>query len=86
MLSIDYYRKIKELFPKEVSKSRYIYIYTIDGVVQQVAFRFRKKNKYCLKRDVPKDVLLLSREQKKLPRNVIVQVCFAPLRFNLLEE
>ena len=84
MLSIDYYHKLKELFPKEVHKSSYIYIYTSDGVVQQVGFRFRKKNHFKLIREVPHHKLLLSREMK-LPRDVIVQVKFNPFTFNLLE-
>ena len=84
MLSINYYHKIKQSFPKEVSKSRYIYIYTTDAIVQQVLFRYRKKNHYCLKRDVPHDKLLLSRD-KQLPKDVIVQVKQAPLEFTLME-
>lgn len=84
MLSVDYYHKLKELYPQDVHKSQFIYIYTMDGVVQKVGFRFRKKNKFKLIDDVPKDKLLLSRELK-LPKAVIVQVSFNPLSFHLLE-
>ena len=84
MLSCDYYQLLCYHFPKEVHKSQFIYIYTTDGVVKHVLFRFRKKNKYSLKHDVPHEKLLLSRD-KQLPKDVIVQVCFAPLKFNLLE-
>ena len=84
MLSIDYYHKLKEQFPQDTHKSTFIYLYTVDGVVAQVGFRFRKKNKFKLIDDVPHDKLLLSRE-KKLPKAVIVQVKFSPLTFNLLE-
>ncbi len=84
MLSIEYYRKLKRLFPYECHKSQYIYIFTVDKVVQQVGFRYRKKNGFKLIREVPNDELLLSRD-KVLPSNVIVQVCFSPLTFNLLE-
>ena len=84
MLSIEYYHKLKELFPQDVHKSSYIYIYTFDEVVQQVGFRFRKKNKFRLVREVPHEKLLLSRD-KVLPKAVIVQICFNPLTFNLLE-
>ena len=84
MLSIEYYHKLKELYPQDVHKSTFIYIYTIDGVVEKVGFRFRKKNKFKLIDEVPKEKLLLSRELK-LPKNVIVQVSFNPLTFKLLE-
>ena len=84
MLSVDYYHKLKDLYRQEVSKSMYIYIYTSDAIVQQVLFRYRKKNKYCLKCDVPHDKLLLSRD-KVLPKDVIVQVKFNPLEFTLME-
>ena len=84
MLSVDYYHKLKYLYRQEVSKSMYIYIYTSDAIVQQVLFRYRKKNKYCLKKDVPHDKLLLSRD-KPLPKDVIVQVKFNPLEFTLME-
>ena len=84
MLAIDYYHKLKELYPQEVHKSTFIYMYTMDGVVEKVGFRFRKKDKFKLVEDAPKDKLLLSRELK-LPRAVIVQVSFSPLAFKLLE-
>ena len=84
MLSVDYYHKLKKLYPQDVHKSQFIYIYTMDGVVQKVGFRFRKKNKFKLIDDVPKDKLLLSRD-KVLPKAVIVQVSFNPLSFHLLE-
>ena len=42
MLAIDYYHKIKDLYHKDVIKSRYIYLYTIDGVVE--------KNWICLQK------------------------------------
>ena len=84
MLSIDYYHKLKELYPQDVHKSQFIYIYTMDGVVEKVGFRYRKKNKFKLIDDMPKDKLLLSRELK-LPQAVIVQISFSPLAFKLLE-
>jgi len=84
MLAVEYYRKLKELYKDEVHKSQYIYIYTMDGVVEKVGFRGRKKNKFKLLEDVPKDKLLLSTELK-LPKSVIVQVSFSPLAFRLLE-
>lgn len=84
MLSIEYYRKLKELYPQYVHKSTFIYIYTEDSVVNKVGFRFRKKNKFKLIEDAPKDKLLLSKELI-LPKNVIVQVSFSPLAFRLLE-
>ena len=84
MLSIEYYHKIKELYRQDVSKSMFIYFYTVDGVVEKVGFRFRKKNKFKLYEDVPHEKLLLSRDLE-LPSAVIVQVSFNPLTFNLLE-
>ena len=84
MLSIEYYHKLKELYPKDVSKSTFIYIYTNDSVVEKVGFRYRKKNKFKLIDDIPHDKLLLSRELK-LPKAVIVQISFSPLAFKLLE-
>ena len=84
MLSVDYYHKLKEMYKQEVHKSQFIYIYTEDSVVNKVGFRFRKKNKFKLVEDVPKDKLLLSRD-KVLPKSVIVQVSFSPLAFKLLE-
>ena len=84
MLSIDYYHKLKDLFPQDVHKSSFIYFYTVENVVQQVGFRYRKKNHYKLVSDVPHEKLLLSRD-KKLPRNVIVQVKTGPLAFDLFE-
>ena len=84
ILSVDYYHKLKELYPQDVHKSTFIYIYTMDGVVEKVGFRFRKKNKFKLIDEVPHDKLLLSRELK-LPKNVIVQISFHPLQFKLLE-
>jgi len=84
MLAVDYYHKLKEMYKQEVHKSQFIYIYTVDGVVEKVGFRFRKKNKFKLFEDAPKDKLLLSRD-KVLPKSVIVQVSFSPLAFKLLE-
>ena len=84
MLSIEYYRKLKELFPQDVHKSTFIYLYTMDNVVEKVGFRFRKKNKFKLVEDIPHDKILLSRELK-LPKAVIVQISFNPLEFKLLE-
>ena len=84
ILSIDYYHKLKEMYPQDVHKSMFIYIYTIDGVVNKLGFRYRKKNKFKLIDEVPHDKLLLSRE-KVLPKNVIVQISFNPLTFKLLE-
>ena len=83
MLAIEYYHKLKQLYHKEVSKSEFIYIYTHECIVTQVMFKTRK-GKYITKTDVPHDKLLLSRD-KKLPVDVIVQVKFGPLRFDLLE-
>ena len=42
MLAIEYYRKLKNIYPNEVHKCKYIYIYTNDGVVENVLFKFRK--------------------------------------------
>ena len=84
LLSIEYYHKIKELYRKEVSKSQFIYFYTSNNIVQKVGFRYRKKNKFQMVDDVPHDELLLSRD-KKLPKDVIVQVAFNPLKFELYE-
>lgn len=84
MLAVDYYHKLKELYAQDVHKSLFIYIYTMDGVVEKVGFRFRKKNKFKIVEDMPKDKLLLSRDLK-LPKAVIVQVSFSPLEFKLLE-
>ena len=84
MLSIEYYHKLKELYPQDVHKSQFNYIYTMDGVVERVGFRYRKKNKFKLIEDMPRDKLLLSRELK-LPQAVIVQISFSPLAFKLLE-
>ena len=83
MLSIEYYRKLKSMFHKQVSKAQFIYIYTTDSVVTHVLFKSRK-NKYEDVTDVPHDELLLSRELN-LPKDVIVQVRFSPLEFKLLE-
>ena len=84
MLSIEYYRKLKELFPQDVHKSTFIYLYTVDGIVNKLGFRYRKKNKFKLVEDIPHDKILLSRELK-LPKAVIVQISFNPLEFKLLE-
>jgi len=84
MLAVDYYHKLKEMYKQEVHKSQFIYIYTEDSVVNKVGFRFRKKNKFKLFEDPPKDKILLSRDLK-LPKSVIVQVSFSPLAFKLLE-
>ena len=83
MLAIEYYHKLKQLYHKEVTKSEFIYIYTHDCFVNQVMFKTRK-GKYITKTEVPHDKLLLSRD-KKLPVDVIVQVKFSPLVFNLIE-
>ena len=84
MLSIDYYHKLKELYRNEVSKSRYIYIYTKDGIVEKVMFSYRQNNKYKFISEIPHEKLLLSRD-KQLPKNVMVQVRFSPLSFELFE-
>ena len=83
MFAVDYYHKLKELYRKEVSRSRYIYIYTNGGVVERVLFSLRK-GKFIWHDDAPHDELTLSRD-KKLPKNVIVQVKFDPLTFTLFE-
>ena len=83
LLSIEYYHKLKELYHKYVIKSQFIYIYTKNSIVQHVLFKSRK-NKYFKVEDVPHNKLLLSRD-KVLPENVIVQVKFNPLEFNLFE-
>ena len=83
MLSIEYYRKIKDIYRKNVIKSEFIYIYTNKSIVEHILFKTRKQ-KYIRVDDVPHDKLLLSRD-KKLPENVIVQVKVNPLEFNLLE-
>ena len=88
MLAVDYYRTLKNKYKNEVHKSKYIYIYTNDGVVENVLFRFRKgkgKKGYVFIDDVPKEKLMLKREGEKLPKNVMVQVRFAPLEFILFE-
>ena len=88
MLAIEYYRKLKNIYPNEVHKCKYIYIYTNDGVVENVLFKFRKnkgKNRCLFIDDMPKDKLMLKREGEKLPKNVMVQVRFAPLEFILFE-
>ena len=85
MLAIEYYWKLKEIYRKEVSKSKFIYIYTKNNIVDHVLFKYRK-NKYQEIKDVPHNQLLLSRdENKKLPNEVIVQVKFSPLEFQLFE-
>ena len=83
MLSIEYYRKIKQLYRTQVSKAEFIYIYTHNCCVDHVMFKSRK-GKYEDVNEVPHDKLLLSRD-KKLPADVIVQVKFSPLRFDLFE-
>ena len=83
MLSIEYYRKLKQLYRTQVSKAEFIYIYTHNCCVTHVMFKSRK-GKYEPIDDVPHDQLLLSRD-KKLPNDVIVQVKFSPLEFNLYE-
>ena len=84
MLAIEYYRKLKELYRHDVSKSMYVYIYTVDGVVEKVGFRYRKNSKFKMIENMPNDKLMLSRDMK-LPKYVIVQVSFNPLTFKLLE-
>ena len=88
MLAIEYYRMLKEKYKNEVHKSKYIYIYTNDGVVENVLFRFRKgkgKKGYSFVDDMPKEKLMLKRDGEKLPKNVMVQVRFAPLEFVLFD-
>ena len=83
MLSIEYYRKLKDKYRKNVQKSEFIYIYTNNSIVTHVLFKTRKQ-KYIDETDVPHEKLLLSRDLK-LPEDVIVQVKFNPLEFNLFE-
>ena len=88
MLAIEYYRMLKEKYKNEVHKSKYIYIYTNDGVVENVLFRFRKgkgKKGYLFVDDMPKEKLVLKRDSKTLPKKVMIQVRFAPLEFVLFE-
>ena len=88
MLAIEYYRMLKNKYPDNVHKSKYIYIYTNDGVVENVLFRFRKgkgKRGYVFIDDMPKEKLMLANDGKKLPKNVMVQVRFAPLEFILFD-
>lgn len=85
MIALEYYYILKRLFRKEVSKSMFIYIYTTDGVVDMVMFRYRKNNKNCIRRDVPHEKLILSYD-KQLPKKVFVQVKFSPLTFTLFES
>ena len=83
MLAIQYYWKLKDLYRKLISKAEFIYIYTIDNVVDRVMVKTRK-NKYQEINDVPHETLLLSRD-KQLPSNVMVQVKFNPLEFQLYD-
>ena len=83
MLAIQYYWKLKDLYRKLVSKAEFIYIYTIDNVVDKVMVKTRK-NKYQEIEDAPHETLLLSRD-KRLPSNVMVQVKFNPLEFKLYD-
>lgn len=76
---------LKEKYRTEVSKSQFIYIFTTDCVVDMVMFRYRKKNKNIIRRDVPHEKLILSYD-KKLPSKVFVQVKFDPLTFTLFES
>ena len=88
MLAIEYYRMLKEKYKNEVHKSKYIYIYTNDGVVENVLFRFRKgkgKKGYLFVDDMPKEKLVLKRDSKTLPKKVMIQVRFAPLEFVLFD-
>ena len=88
MLAVEYYRMLKEKYKNEVHKSKYIYIYTNDGVVENVLFRFRKgkgKKGYLFVDDMPKEKLMLKRDSKTLPKKVMIQVRFAPLEFVLFE-
>ena len=71
MLAVDYYRTLKNKYKNEVHKSKCIYIYTNDGVVENVLFRFRKnkgKKGYLFVDDMPKEKLMLTNEGKKLPK------------------
>ena len=64
------------------------YIYTDNGVVGNVLFRFRKgkgEKGYVFIDDMPKEKLMLKRDGEKLPKNVMIQVRFAPLEFVLFE-
>ena len=83
MLAIEYYRKLKQRYRKLISKSEFIYIYTVKGIVDKVMIKTRK-NKYQEINDAPRDSLLLSRD-KALPDNVMVQVKFNPLEFQLYD-
>ena len=83
LLAIQYYWKLRYLYRKLISKSEFIYIYTVKGIVDKVMIKTRK-NKYQEINDAPRDSLLLSRD-KALPDNVMVQVKFNPLAFDLLE-
>ena len=88
MLAVDYYRTLKNKYKNEVHKSKYIYIYTNDGVVENVLFRFRKgkgKKGYLFVDDMRKEKLVLKRDSKTLPKKVMIQVRFAPLEFVLFE-
>ena len=82
MLAIEYYRQLKQKYRKLVSKAEFIYIYTIDGVVDKVMVKTRKQKYQEI--DAPRDKLLLSRD-KQLPSNVMVQVKFNPLDFQLYD-
>lgn len=84
MLSIQYYHLLKQLYRNEVTKSKYIYIYTTNSIVDMVLFEYRKKNKCCIKRDVPHEKLILSYD-KKLPSKIYVQIKFNPLTFTLFQ-
>ena len=83
MLAIEYYRKLKQRYRKLISKSEFIYIYTVKGIVDKVMIKTRK-NKYQEINDAPRYSLLLSRD-KALPDNVMVQVKFNPLEFQLYD-
>ena len=88
MLAIEYYRMLKNKYPNYTHKSKYIYIYTDNGVVGNVLFRFRKgkgKKGYLFIDDMPKEKLMLKRDGEKLPKNVMIQVRFAPLEFVLFD-
>ena len=83
LLAIEYYRQLKQLYRKLVSKAEFIYIYTVDGIVDKVMVKTRKQ-KYHEIDDAPHDKLLLLRD-KQLPSNVMVQVKFNPLEFQLYD-
>ena len=88
MLAIEYYRMLKNKYPNYTHKSKYIYIYTDNGVVGNVLFRFRKgkgEKGYVFIDDMPKEKLMLKRDGEKLPKNVMIQVRFAPLEFVLFD-